>query len=298
VARRHCLKKGTRCAGLVFSDYRPSTIHPAHQRATFTLSMSSPKLPSELTDGIIDHLCDDMHALAKCSSVCKSWLTRSRHHYFRHIFLTNRDRGRINDFITLCGSSFSTITPYIHSVHLLEGRSSSRRWIDNTKAQLSMFGAVESLTLERATFLHIDAPAETLFSKFPRLKKLSLLSASFRSLSHLVHIVEACSHLEYIALDGLKYRDEVDLPIERQPPSRLRKLKLGSCFKVEVIDWLLASQVAPPLTAFCATSLKVQEISSVGTLLGALAPSLEYLELGSDSYRSVGSAYYMGMYSK
>jgi len=260
--------------------------------------MSSPKLPSELTDGIIDYLCDDTHALAKCSTVCKSWLARSRHNHFRHIFLTSRYRSRISDFITLCGSSFSTITPYIRSVHLLEGRSSSRHWIDKTKAQLSMFGAVESLTLERVTFLHIDAPAVTLFSMFPKLKKLSLLSASFRSLSHLVHIVGACSRLECIELDGLKYRDEVDLPIERRPPPRLRKLKLGSCFKVEVIDWLLASQVALPLTTFCANFLKVQEISSVGALLRTLAPSLEYLELGSDSYSSVGSAYYVGMYSK
>jgi len=67
------------------SNYWPSTIHLVYQRATITFSMSSPKLPSELTDDIIDHICDDMHALAKCSTVCKSWLTRSRHHHFRHI---------------------------------------------------------------------------------------------------------------------------------------------------------------------------------------------------------------------
>ena len=240
-----------------------------------------------------------MHALAKCSTVCKAWLTRSRYHHFRHISLSYTLRHHTNSFIALCDSSLSTITPYIRSVCLVESKAPADRWIYDTAARLTMFGDVESLTLKDAIFpLSGIVAGTTLFSKFPKLKRLHLLGAYFRSFSQLVDIVGACPHLEHIELDGMNYWNRVEIPIDQQPPRRLEKLELGLCDKVAVIDWLIADQAVLRLTTLCATCLALGEISSIGAFLRTLAPSLEHLELGSDINYSCDPSDYRGTQKK
>ena len=162
-----------------------------------------------------------------------------------------------------------------------------------------MFGDVESLTLKDGIFpLSEIVAGTTLFSKFPKLKRLHLLGAYFRSFSQLVDIVGACPHLEQIELDGMNYWNRVEMPIDQQPPRRLEKLELGLCDKVAVIDWLIADQAVLRLTTLCATCLALGEISSIGALLRTLAPSLEHLELGSDINYSCDPSDYRGTQKK
>ena len=44
--------------------------------------MSTPHLPAELLDHVVDHLQDAKHALRKCCLVSKSWIPRTRTHIF------------------------------------------------------------------------------------------------------------------------------------------------------------------------------------------------------------------------
>jgi hypothetical protein len=246
-------------------------------------SMLGSKVPSELTDTIIDCLREDKLALAKCSTVCKSWLTRSRYHFFEHIFLSYKDRRGTRALFALCDSSLSTIIPNIRSLHLIEGAAPSDRWLIDVSAKLAMFSAVESLTIENATFPHMDS--RMIFPNFPMLKQLRLFGAYFRSSAQLVHVFGACPLLEHISLDNLQYWNRLYLQqssIDPQPPLRLRNLELGACDKVAVIDCLLAGQGVIALTKFRATCLVLDEIASVGALLRTVAPSLKHLELGSD----------------
>jgi hypothetical protein len=47
--------------------------------------MSSPHLPSEILDLIVDHLHDTRRALRNCCLVAKSWLQRTRKHLFANV---------------------------------------------------------------------------------------------------------------------------------------------------------------------------------------------------------------------
>lgn len=41
-----------------------------------------PQLPPELVDEVIDKLSDDITALKTCTTVCRTWISRSRFHLF------------------------------------------------------------------------------------------------------------------------------------------------------------------------------------------------------------------------
>ena len=53
--------------------------------------MSVRHLPPELDDLIIDHLYDDWRALACCALVRRSWLPRSRYHFWHELRLACSD---------------------------------------------------------------------------------------------------------------------------------------------------------------------------------------------------------------
>ena len=54
--------------------------------------MSSPYLPTELLDYIVDHLHDTEDALKSCGLLSKSWIPRTRRHLFTNILFGSRDR--------------------------------------------------------------------------------------------------------------------------------------------------------------------------------------------------------------
>jgi hypothetical protein len=247
--------------------------------------MSSPKLPPELVDTIIDNLIDNKPALATCSNVCRTWMARSRHHHFEHVYLTYENHGRVKASITLLDSVLSTITPHIRSLHLTEGRAPLERWLNDHLMDLAKLNAVESLTIENATFTHLDSPVITTFiPSFRMLKELHLLGPYFRSFAQLVNIFAACPLLERISLDDFHYWNLIyhqHSSINEYPLRHLKTLELGVCDKVAIIDWLLAGDQVPALTKFRATILTPHQIATTGTFLHALASSLEHLEIGS-----------------
>ncbi|KAI0337710.1 hypothetical protein BDW22DRAFT_1488162 [Trametopsis cervina] len=66
----------------------------------------APRFPPELTDMVLDCLLDDKAALSTTSLVCRSWLSRSRLHLFRHLSVAN-------DFISF--AAFLQNTPYLRT---------------------------------------------------------------------------------------------------------------------------------------------------------------------------------------
>jgi hypothetical protein len=58
------------------------TVFPASNFPWAATTMSSPYLPAELLDHIVDHLHDTKDALKSCGLVSKSWIPRTRRHLF------------------------------------------------------------------------------------------------------------------------------------------------------------------------------------------------------------------------
>jgi hypothetical protein len=205
----------------------------------------------------------------------------------------------------LFNSPHSTIAPHILSLRLVDGRPPHQRWLANNFTSLTMFGAVQSLTIENPiAFAHLDSSVMTRFLRgLTMLKELRLFRVYHKSFSQLVDIVGACPFLEHFSLDDVHYWNKTGYSypsIDQQPMHRLVDLKLGDCDKIAVISWLLAGRNAPALTKFRATSLARDQITYTGALLRALIPSLEHLELGLglglDGLHHGDTATFMGMY--
>ncbi|KAJ7098281.1 hypothetical protein C8R44DRAFT_642877, partial [Mycena epipterygia] len=81
------------------------------------MTIAEPTLPPELVDAIIGQAQDDIHALATCGLVCRSWLAASRYHIFKGIPVSLRP-GNVQPFIQLLIHPSSTLHPYIQSLEL------------------------------------------------------------------------------------------------------------------------------------------------------------------------------------
>jgi hypothetical protein len=73
------------------------------------------RLPTELTDHIIDFLHSDRKALATCALVHRSWIPSSRLHLCEVLNLTRRN---ISTFISLLRSNHSTIEKYAYTLRI------------------------------------------------------------------------------------------------------------------------------------------------------------------------------------
>ena len=59
---------------------------PDHTRAVLSLPLGiSERIPQELYERFIEHLCDDRVSLARCSLVCRAWWPASRYHMKRSL---------------------------------------------------------------------------------------------------------------------------------------------------------------------------------------------------------------------
>ncbi|KAI0792083.1 hypothetical protein C8Q75DRAFT_619127 [Abortiporus biennis] len=90
-----------------------------------TVLSTHPRLPSELTDMVIDHLHDDKQALARCSLVAKSWLNASHFHLFHSIEVrdTSRGCGFIGLLSFLESSCSMSVRNYLKELHLMAHRT-------------------------------------------------------------------------------------------------------------------------------------------------------------------------------
>ncbi|KAJ6482286.1 hypothetical protein C8R47DRAFT_1133546 [Mycena vitilis] len=78
-----------------------------------------PRVPSEMSDMIVDHLHDDVPTLRQCSLVCKEWLPAARFHIFS---VVNLSLYSIDQMLELLFYSESPIPQCIRHLSVIEGR--------------------------------------------------------------------------------------------------------------------------------------------------------------------------------
>jgi hypothetical protein len=84
---------------------------------------SSPRLPQELCDYVIDYLHCNRAALKACSLVCKDWLPASRLHLSRAIY---RWPSKCADLLSLLESPLCTIKPFVKTLEIEFPRPATR----------------------------------------------------------------------------------------------------------------------------------------------------------------------------
>jgi hypothetical protein len=103
------------------------------------------RLPTELTDSIIDFHHSDRTTLKICSLVCRNWIPASRFHLFR----TVRVRfDTVHTFADLLASPSSTIARHVHTLHIHFDSFVGIPVFDRIAPYLENFVSIKSISLQ------------------------------------------------------------------------------------------------------------------------------------------------------
>ena len=271
--------------------------------------MSSPILPQELVENIIDHLHDDPATLRSCALVSSAWLPASRYHIFHHVSIRLGQGAYLEN--TPCGGearrlyqivvSSPEIVPYICDLLIYKGVESPDPYL-NRMTQEESLPLLRLLTnLRRLEFKNYDRRLEELelvprlidsiftASCLPSIVELRLFGLCFENREQLLRVFRLFPalkvlHLEKILLveeeagevDYFTYRyDEAEGGSDLVTTQRVRLdvLSIASSHSPAIIKILLHPRSFIDVTHICQLNLAVRPV-----WLPNLLRSTPYLE--------------------
>ena len=204
----------------------------------------SRRIPPEVIDLIIAGIaCFDVHTLAVCSTVSKSWLVASRQRLFSAISLNGRNT---ESFIRLLDSPCATISWGIRhvSIHHSSSTTSFHKEAEDElgvarsrcpgsvdpcgQALLHRLTKFKSLTSLRFSWLQggFDPQATaTLIHGFPDLTDIEFRTCAFPSFVQFTETICALQNLRRLALSDVTWTDR-RLPGDNEPPSQWKRQTL------------------------------------------------------------------------
>ncbi|KAF9813680.1 hypothetical protein IEO21_05451 [Rhodonia placenta] len=272
-----------RCVAQVFGRKRKQK-QPRHDVTASTVSpATSPGLPIELFELIIDFCRYDRPTLRACALTCRAWLPRSRYNMFHDVVLHSMKQLGYFSGLVAAEPRFGALVKSLHvapyrghgeayatfpfvlgdKLSRLEHLSIDLRRDfypcvhDNFLASLSCFSTVTSLALRRV--------------QFPSFHDFALLLAAFPKLAHL-----HCWQVGWV-------RKSYDPRAFAHMDCRLRLSELtmrGVDWSEEMVDWLLAYTSPAALVRVRVPLLLPLDVEHVERLLLAAGHTLRHLEIG------------------
>ncbi|KAJ7089237.1 hypothetical protein B0H15DRAFT_981181 [Mycena belliarum] len=261
--------------------------------ANAALSLPSP-LPPELFDIIIAQVQDDIHALAACGLVCRSWLVSSRYHILKTTPVS-LSPGNAQQFIELVNHPSSTFCTHVRSLELLShnvsGGSFDAQWLDPIVGTLARLPCVTDMLIANIQWGQMNPRTKsTLLDGFPALTHLELWSMHFDSVSHLVQLICSKPLLHILGLDDLAWEDPSFETSACRVPYGLHSLRLSNCYKRDILDWLVSHEALPPIHHVQLGAVHPEDTHSIGRFLARLGPDLFTLQLEFSSLDAGGDA--------
>ncbi|KAF8877363.1 hypothetical protein BD779DRAFT_113803 [Infundibulicybe gibba] len=231
---------------------------------------TTPPLPSEIFDLVIDQLKEDRTTLMVCSLVCRSWLPRTRHHLF---------------------STFSVRTISIPPIDLLRSPLCTIQPHELVNEDSNLFSLSIRTSLGSGMTL-VDDHLRALLSAhvFKNLHHLKLKYLRFENLNDSIGLYSSLPALESLVLHGVDSCVEDDQHIYTMPPPpNLRHLFIWAIGVPHELCWLTAHPRHPLKT------LHLHSISSAGypIVLDYLRQSsqLQCLSFNLDEWATLGLVY-------
>lgn len=207
------------------------------------------KIPSEISDIVIDYLHSDRDALAACALVCKEWLPGSRYHLFYTIWVNEQN---FQQFLDTLNTPRCFWRRHVRHLHMTGIRRYTISWLcDANLAKLSTLEAVDQLSLRNLDG-YDDTQVARLSATLPGVKELRISHCHFQSLPHCMCMITPFS-LKRLTLEENTYHN-VTLT---EPP----------------IEWMHNPNVIH------LRSLLHREICVIGKFLQFLGPSITHLYL-------------------
>ncbi|KAJ7039780.1 hypothetical protein C8F04DRAFT_996170 [Mycena alexandri] len=272
-------------------------------QGALTMTSLPVSITSRLAPELYDHFLDEFRAskssLSACSSVCRSWLARCRH----HLFSTANLRPDFVRFLRDSPHAFATITPYIRNIGLGGGwlREQQHEFNDIILFMINLERVLE-IHMETWSWTYLASPAATALLSgqgkiFQTLTVLDLKFIHFPSFSTLRTLGSQFPKLQELEFDNVTWdeTDDADAIQPTPPPTflpGLEKLSVYACSNEPIISWLSNAvaedgiAVVAPIRFLYLPEVLPHEATLVGNFLSTLPSSLEGLELGFLAHNS------------
>ena len=241
------------------------------------------KLPTVITDIIIDHLHDDPLTLSACGLVSSSWIHTVRFHRFRAVGM--RTYHGIAGLYNLLQHGSPALGPYVQSLSLIDSPSQTSKTEPQIEFILSKLTCLRTLRL--AHLILTPAHAQRLFAALPKsIEAHEINQMDIPSLGHLILLwtslprLRSFTNLEMLYIRSPEISDELcgtPLPLKIS----LSELHLRwSVRHADVLARWLVSRDIPAQFRRCSLYVNAMNPPAYAvTIMRALGPSLESLEL-------------------
>lgn len=263
---------------------------------------SAPRLPSELSDVIIDYLRTDKKALRACSLVCKEWLPRARYNTFQTVALHARNcvgflqlLERTPD-IVICVKDVTLRAPPPRPKTAPPSKM-------HEKTLVTVVSRLSSAEIFRFSDIEIDPAFASVFRHcHPRLHTLHLTLARLKCISHLFALLAALPALRTLRCHNVRFSSWTWVPASREaldmkgpPAASLTALECtGRLFcdpvQGQLLRWLVENGLHTKLRALGMPDIGGDDDSaSLTALLRDAGPGLRVLSLGFAPHIHCGS---------
>ncbi|KAF7377663.1 F-box domain-containing protein [Mycena sanguinolenta] len=254
-------------------------------------------LPQELIDMIIDFVAGDIWAqwftLQTCALVCRSWVSRSRSHFFERCPRLESDNAR--GFRDLLQSPYCTFLSHVRTIRLNSWEPQDRNF-DEILVAADLRRLENLCALELHVYVSEDAEALDSFradflTAFPAVTRLQL-SAYIRNnqslpLTGLISCFPALRELHVCDMPGAgPYWSLSSAP----PPRGLRSLKLAGQSSGPILAWLQATSHLPAVDSVSLYKLRNSHIPIVRAALQQIGRALRHLDVSLDLEFQISAA--------
>ncbi|KAJ7094905.1 hypothetical protein C8R43DRAFT_266228 [Mycena crocata] len=245
-----------------------------------------PRIPSETSDIIIDHLFNDVYTLRQCSLVCKEWLPASRFHIFSIVHLSLYSIDPMLEVIFYPGSP---IPQYIREFHIIDsqGREFDPKWVNEKLPllPLNMMTCISSLSLEQVDFSGLSrVTMAALRGITPRINRLELTYCRFEDPAGCIRFLKAAVSLVSLTSCVTTFDNHSSSPRATMSAFLPELVELELESDDDPLLHLISSADIPPRIRAVSLYLSSDNISSVARSLARLGSSLSHLHIYSFSF--------------
>lgn len=249
-----------------------------HTVPNILLVTSTPPLPVELTDRIIDLLYDDHDSLRRCAISCKEFLPRCRFNRFHSVQLNGKN---IVQFTNILQSS-PDISFYVRELVVMAKERMQRpgmirpciSWIE---IHLSKLGGKLSY-VHKLEILQSDALREVAFRSFNSVQTLVLRRCNVSSVDRYIRFLNSFPSIRAVHnyRVGITKPDVVSQEATFVSLTSIEFLHCSLHFS-SLLGWLSSQSHRFPLETLAVGPIDYASLPPVGELLKAAAKTLEHI---------------------
>ncbi|OSD06473.1 hypothetical protein PYCCODRAFT_1383488 [Trametes coccinea BRFM310] len=254
------------------------------------MDSTSPRLPPELCDLILDQLHEDKRALRVCALTSHDWLTRAQFHLFRSIYL---DWSNCYSFSRLLSNNPSLADHMktleiegafgIFSMDRLHGATLDA-WLRSVPPWLPH--RLTNLTNLELALLTIDADlVHRFFGQLPSVTHLTLWACALTTFDVFAELFLSLPRIKRLSIAFIQEWEANPHPVSRAEQGRSRpQLEVieltSSCDNFKVLKWLVDEGLHHGVRTLSCTRVPWAGLGALGDALRAFAPNLQDLRIG------------------